>query len=246
MLTSLVIIPARYESSRLPGKPLIDICGKPMIQHVFEQASQAEGIEKVLVATDDKRIFDAVNGFGGEAVMTSSDHLTGTDRVAEASFSINTDVIINVQGDEPQIIPQMISSVAEPFKTDKTLKMVTLAAKIADRDCCLSDPNIVKVVMDIEDFALYFSRYPIPFSRDTDSAQSKVIHYKHIGLYAYTKQFLLNFVKMPQTPLENAEKLEQLRALEHGVKIKVLKTPYDVIGVDTPQDLEKVRKGLIV
>jgi len=242
----IAIIPARYGSTRLDGKPLLDIAGKPMVQWVYERAKKAKLIRDVLVATDDKRVMSAVERFGGKAVMTSSSHRSGTDRIAEAAGSLNADVIVNVQGDEPLIEPEMIDEAIKPLLAESSLLISTLKTKIANEEE-LKDPNVVKVVTDREGFALYFSRYPIPYERERSQksevrSQKKNIHYKHIGLYIYRRDFLLQFAKMKPTPLEDAEKLEQLRVLENGYKIKVVETKYNSIGVDTKEDLEKVRK----
>ena len=240
----IVIIPARYASTRLEGKPLLDIAGKPMILWVYERAGAARFVKDVIVATDDKRIFDAVKGFKGKVVMTSVSHKSGTDRLAEAAANLKCDMVVNVQGDEPLIEPKMIEDALRPMMADANLQMATLKTKITDEEE-LSSPNMVKVVTDKNDFALYFSRYPIPFMRGgspNSELQTQHFHYKHIGLYAYRKDFLLKFAKMKPTPLEEAEKLEQLRILENGYKIKVVETKYNSIGVDTQEDLEKVRR----
>ncbi|MBI3754552.1 MAG: 3-deoxy-manno-octulosonate cytidylyltransferase, partial [Deltaproteobacteria bacterium] len=234
----VAIIPARYGSTRLVGKALLDIAGKPMIQWVYERAGKARLVHDVVAATDDKRIFDAVKGFGGKAVMTSASHKSGTDRLAEAATNIKCDVVVNVQGDEPLIEPGMIDEAVKPLVDDSEVDMATLKTKILDAEE-LNNPNIVKVVTDKNGSALYFSRYPIPYVRE--QGQEKNIHYKHIGLYVYRKDFLLKFAGLKPTPLEEAEKLEQLRALENGYKIKVVETKYNSIGVDTKEDLERVR-----
>lgn len=235
-----VIIPARYGSSRLEGKPLADIAGKPMIQHVYERASEATGVDEVLVATDDERILSAVKAFGGKAVMTSADHQTGTDRLAEVAGSLDSDIIVNVQGDEPMISPKMIEEAVAPLIEDPSIKMGTLKSVLDNKED-LHDDAVAKLVVDRDDFALYFSRSPIPFLREDGDVASDTVYYKHIGLYVYDRQFLLNYAKMPQTPLEKAERLEQLRALENGYRIKAVTTQEESIGVDTPEGLEKVR-----
>jgi 3-deoxy-manno-octulosonate cytidylyltransferase (CMP-KDO synthetase) len=234
------IIPARYASTRLPGKPLIDICGKAMIQHVYERASQATVLDKVIVATDDQRIKDEVIDFGGEAVLTSKEHQTGTDRLAEAVDRIEADIVVNIQGDEPLIVPDMIEEAVEPLLVDESIVMGTLKKKIENL-AELKNPNLVKVVTDQDDYALYFSRSPVPYWQEEGE---EGIFFKHIGLYVYQKDFLLKFARLESTPLEKIESLEQLRALENGYQIKVVETEYAAIGVDTEQDLEKVR-GLI-
>lgn len=251
------IIPARYASTRLEGKALLDIAGKPMIQHVYERTKKAKLISDVIIATDDKRIFDAVKGFNGKVVMTSPDHKTGTDRIAEAANNTTADIIVNVQGDEPLIEPDMIDEVVLPLLRDTSILISTLKTKIQDEKEVLN-PNCVKVVTDKDGFALYFSRLPIPYVREQENppipplwgqisnlspmGKGGLDHYKHIGLYVYRKDFLLEFAKMGPTPLEDAEKLEQLRALENGYKIKVVETKYNSIGVDTKEDLERVRE----
>lgn len=228
------IIPARYNSTRFAGKPLVDIAGKPMIQHVYERAVQAAVLDDVLVATDDERIYTRVEEFGGKAVMTSPDHATGTDRLAEAAAGLDSDLIVNIQGDEPLLAPESIEQAVLPLLKDTSVVMGTLKCRIDDtRE--ISDPNVVKVVTDQNGYALYFSRSPIPYPREGEP-----VYYKHIGLYVYRKDFLLRFASLPPTPLEQLEKLEQLRALENGYRIKVVETDHPAIGVDTPADLEKV------
>jgi 3-deoxy-manno-octulosonate cytidylyltransferase (CMP-KDO synthetase) len=241
----IAIIPARYGSTRLKGKPLLDIDGKPMIQWVYERARKSKYIKDVLIATDDNRVLSTVKGFGGKAVMTSTSHMSGTDRVAEAAANLNVDIIVNVQGDEPLIEPKMIDEAVKPLLDAPAVQIGTLKTRIKDANE-LSDPNVVKVVTDKDGFAIYFSRLPIPYVRDSSefgvrSSGLKATHYKHIGLYVYRKDFLLKFAKMKPTPLEQAEKLEQLRVLENGFKIKVVETQYNSIGVDTKEDLERVR-----
>ncbi len=249
MKTSAVI-PARYRSTRFEGKPLADILGKPMIQHVYEGVRQSKLIDEVIVATDDQRILEAVKSFGGKAIMTSATHFTGTDRVAEVAKNLKSEIIVNVQGDEPLIKGSIIDKAIRPLLTDDTLHMSTLMTRIEEvRDWL--NPHIVKVVVDQKNFALYFSRSPIPFPRDlnigrlesnpfgTSRPLPKRV-FKHIGVYVFRKKFLLNFSKMKPTPLEKLEKLEQLRALENGYRIKVTPVNYEPICVDTPEDLEKI------
>jgi 3-deoxy-manno-octulosonate cytidylyltransferase (CMP-KDO synthetase) len=232
------IIPARYSATRLPGKPLADICGKPLIQYVYEQARKSKLLEDVIVATDDERILKAVEGFGGKAVMTSPTHPSGTDRCAEVARQIDCDFVINIQGDEPLIPPQVIDKVAEALmESDEEIPM-TSAATLANKEE-RENSNVVKVVTDQKGIALYFSRSPIPFYRNQVAPTLR-----HIGIYGYRKDFLLKFVSLPQTPLEKTESLEQLRALEHGFKIKIVLVDYSPVGVDTPEDLERVRKLL--
>lgn len=232
------IIPARYASTRLPGKPLLDIAGKPMIQRVVERVRQAGRAERVIVATDDERIFSVVQNFGCEVRMTQSNHLTGTDRLAEVAGSLpEVDLILNVQGDEPLIPPQAIDELVQVFESDPSLKMASLMTPLAAED--IDNPAAVKVVTALDGHALYFSRAPIPYVRN---AGAHVRHFKHIGVYAYRRDFLLQFASLPPTPLELTESLEQLRALEHGVRIRMVETPFQSIGVDTPADLTRVRE----
>jgi 3-deoxy-manno-octulosonate cytidylyltransferase (CMP-KDO synthetase) len=232
------IIPARYSATRLPGKPLADICGKPLIQYVYEQARKSKLLEDVIVATDDERILEAVEKFGGKAVMTSPTHPSGTDRCAEVARKIDCDFVVNIQGDEPLIPPEVIDKVAEALKESTDETPMTSAATIANEEE-RENSNVVKVVTDQKGIALYFSRSPIPFYRNPVAPTLR-----HIGIYGYRKDFLLKFVSLPQTPLEKTESLEQLRALEHGFKIKIVLVDYSPVGVDTPEDLERVRKLL--
>ena len=238
------IIPARFASTRFPGKPLADILGKPMIQRVYERTAATPCIDRVIVATDDRRILQAVEAFGGEVMMTREDHATGTDRLAEVAEAVETDLVVNVQGDEPLIDPRMIEQAVAPLKADAAIPMGTLKTALTSVEEFLN-PNVVKVVVDTRNFALYFSRSPIPhprdYSRDLQEHFERVCPFKHIGLYVYRRDFLLRFPTLPPTPLENLEKLEQLRALEHGYAIKVVETRLGSIGVDTPEDLERVR-----
>src|SRR5713101_2335721 len=233
------IIPARWQATRLPGKPLAEIAGRPMIRHVYERASQAASLAQVIVATDDERILAAVRAFGGEAVLTSPDHRSGTDRVAEAAEALASDVVVNIQGDEPLIEPHAIDLLVAPFESEPELSMTTLAVPIRSA-AEIEDPSVVKVVLDRQGYALYFSRFPIPFYR-TPHPSSLIPRLKHIGLYAYRADFLQAFSRMEPTPLEQAEALEQLRALEHGERIFVVLTEHDAISVDTPDDLDRVR-----
>jgi 3-deoxy-manno-octulosonate cytidylyltransferase (CMP-KDO synthetase) len=240
-ITAVGIIPVRYESTRFRGKVLADIGGKPMIQHVWEKAKKAVLLDELIVAADDERVISAVRSFGGKAVLTSVDHQSGTDRINEAVQNLKTDVVINIQSDEPMLVPAMIDALVTALSEDKNLLMATFRKKINDQDQ-INDPNIVKVVVDSKNFAMYFSRTSIPFSH---SASAAATYYKHIGLYGYTKYFLSVFSKLPVSSLETFEGLEQLRALENGYKIKVLETQHDTVGVDTPEDLENVRIKLL-
>jgi 3-deoxy-manno-octulosonate cytidylyltransferase (CMP-KDO synthetase) len=247
------IIPARYASVRFPGKVLASLWGKPIVQHVYERAKRAKSLSEVLVATDDERVKAVVESFGGECVMTSPHHPSGTDRIAEVAERLDADVVVNIQGDEPLIAPEAIDAAVQPFFADPTLKMTTLATPIADEGE-YRNPNVVKVVTDRDGFALYFSRSPLPFFRpkgtmaETPSFaipdDAVVRPLRHIGLYAYRREFLLQFAQWAPTALERAEGLEQLRALEHGVRIKVVITPYRSVGVDTPDDLERLNRQI--
>ena len=250
----IAVIPARWASSRFPGKPLALIKGKPMVQWVFEQASKAESVSEVIVATDDARIIDAVNGFGGNAVMTSSDHESGTDRIAEVVRDRGCEIVVNVQGDEPLIPPENIDRIVRPLLEGALESTITLKILIKTHDE-LMDRNITKVVVDSSGSALYFSKAPIPWNRDEwgDGAMQnssfdplKPFWYKYIGLYAYRKKFLMEFEGLPESGLEKIEKLEQLRILESGFKIKVVETDLDSIGVDCEADLVKIEKRLAV
>jgi len=237
----VAIIPARFGSNRFEGKPLADIAGKPMIQHVYERAMAVDLLTRVAVATDDKRIADCVRGFGGEVVMTRSDHVSGTDRLAEAAEIMGIaeqDVVVNIQGDQPLFATEVVEQVARPLLEDLTLPMSTLIYKIV-RPEEINDPNHVKTVFDRHGMALYFSRSPIPFQRNPDEPVPPT-YYKHLGFYAYRKGFLLTFVALPEGEWERFEKLEQLRALEFGYQIKVVLTEHDSIEVDTVKDLERV------
>lgn len=234
------VIPARYASTRFPGKPLAQIQGKPMIQWVYERASLAKSLKEIIVATDDQRIYDTVRQFEGNVVLTSTEHTSGTERIAEAVKDLDVDIVVNIQGDEPLIDPQMIEQVISSLISEPELVMATLKQPVSD-STELSNPNIVKVVTDINDFALYFSRSVIPFIADETSLTG---YFKHIGLYVYRKAFLLKLVSLPITPLERTERLEQLRVLENGYKIKVSQTAYYSIGVDTWDDIEKVKRIL--
>lgn len=232
----LCVIPARYASTRLPGKPLSMIAGKPMIQHVYERACQAQLPDEVVVATDNELVEKAVLNFGGKAVMTSPDHPSGTDRLAEVALMYpDVDVIVNVQGDEPMIPPEVIDRLAEAFNSDADLNMATMKVVMNEED--YENPAAVKVVTDQQGYALYFSRSLMPYPRNKPKG-FKV--FKHVGIYAYRRNFLLKYAALAPTPLEKAESLEQLRALENGYKIKVLESDFQGIGVDTPEDLAAV------
>ncbi len=234
----LCVIPARYASTRLPGKPLSMICGKPMIQRVYERACQATTPSEVVVATDNELVEKAVLGFGGKAMMTSPHHPSGTDRVAEVALNYpDVDGIVNVQGDEPMIPPEVIDRLANAFVDDENLDMATLKVEMPEED--YNNPAAVKVVTDLNGYALYFSRSLMPYPRNKPEGY-KV--FKHVGIYAYRRNFLLKYAALTPTPLEKAESLEQLRALENGYKIKVLESDFKGIGVDTPEDLAAVNE----
>ncbi len=240
MPSTVAIIPARYNATRLPGKPLIDLGGQPMIQRVYAQVRQVAEIERVIVATDDPRIADAVVQFGGEVQMTRADHLNGTDRIAEVAAMLDAEIIVNVQGDEPLIAPETIAAALRPVQSEPDLPMATTCEPLEPVDA--ENPNVVKVVCDAQGNALYFSRALIPYPRQPVVAQT--LWRKHTGLYVYRRQALLHMTALPPAPLELAEGLEQLRALTHGMRIRVVETKYRSIGVDTPDDVERVRQWL--
>ena len=237
----VAVIPARYQSSRLPGKPLLEITGRPMVEHVYRRAEASPAIDAVVVATDDVRVRDAVEAFGGIAVMTRTDHRSGSDRVAEVAASLACDLVVNVQGDEPLFATEMIAEAVAPLEADPSIPMGTLCRQLDDL-AELDDPNGVKVVTDESGFALYFSRAPIPYVRDAAGGRDARPARKHVGLYVYRRAFLLDLARLEPTPLERAESLEQLRALEHGFRIRVVETLHHSVGVDTEADLERVRR----
>ncbi len=231
------VIPARYDSTRFPGKPLALINGKPMIQHVWENSSKSKLINELYVATDDKRIFDAVNAFWGNAVMTSKKHKSGADRIGEVVKSKNCNIVVNIQGDEPFINPLNIDKAIMPLIKDKNINVSSLCTRIKRKEE-IDNPNVVKTVLDKKGFALYFSRYAVPYNRDN---AKNITYYKHIGLYVYRKDYLMKFVKMKPSKLELTEKLEQLRILDNGGRIKVVITNIDSVTVDTASDLKKLK-----
>lgn len=242
----LGVIPSRYASTRLEGKPLKDICGHTMVEWVYKRALKSK-LDGVVVATDDERIVDEVKSFGGNVILTRKDHINGTSRIAEICETYTDyDVIVNIQGDEPLIEPDMINSIIDSFIEDNTIPMSTLKYKLTDM-AEIENPNAVKVVTDKNDFAIYFSRSVIPYPRNLNMNN----YYKHVGIYGYKRDFVMEYAKMASTPLELSESLEQLRVLENGYKIKVLETPYKIIGVDTQEELERVREyitknGLVI
>jgi len=241
----LGVIPARFGSSRLLGKPLANIGGKPMIQHTYESALKSKLLERVVIAVDDEKVYQVVSLFTKNVIMTPQDIQTGSDRIAYVVRNIpDADIIVNIQGDEPFIKGAMIDEAIEPLLFDTTVDVSTLAKKITSVDE-LRAASIPKVVFDYNNFALYFSRSPIPYVRDAKNYQERLIMgnmYKHIGLYVYKREALLRFTELPQTDLEKTEKLEQLRMLENGMRIKIVETNYESISVDTPADLERVRR----
>lgn len=238
----LVVIPARHGSTRFPGKALAPIAGKPMIEHVVKRVREARLVSSVLVATDDERIKKAVEGFGGEALITRTDHRTGTDRVAEVAVHRQADIYVNVQGDEPLIDPGTIDAVAAAMIEDESIQIATACAAITQqRD--IMDPHVTKVVRDFDGNALYFSHAPIPWVRES-SETAAVRHWKHLGLYAFRRDALLEFPTLPPGDLERAEQLEQLRWLENGFRIEVVETEYDAVSVDVPADIERVEQLL--
>lgn len=233
------VIPARYNSSRLPGKPLLPIQGKPLVQRVYESASRSKLLNQVLVATDDQRIRKSVDDFGGKVILTSSKPKTGSDRVAEAVKGMNCDLVLNIQCDEAFMNPKMLDQLIGFMQKNKDVQIGTLAKKVNDADF-FKNPDRVKVVLDKDGNAIYFSRFPIPFQRG--NGRKGINYYEHIGVYAFRKGFLSKFAELKQTPLEKTESLEQLRVLENGYKIKVLLTDYDSKSINSHSDLKKFNK----
>ncbi len=229
------IIPARYEATRFPGKPLFPIAGKPLIRHVYERCVKAKNLESVIVATDDERIFTAVEGFGGRVVMTRADHQNGTDRLAEVAHGLDCDIIVNVQGDEPLMDPMLIDTAVERFGSIPDFRFGSAMTPIETEED-VQNPNVVKVVVGQNNQALYFSRYPVPYRRKLTTLPV----YQHIGFYVYSRTFVIEYSKMAQTPLEQTESLEQLRALENGIRIDMIETKYRGIGVDAPEDVARI------
>lgn len=252
-MPAIIVIPARYDSTRFPGKPAALLKGKPVIQHVYENAKDSRLAEDVIVATDSEAVFEKVLSFGGKAMMTSGEHASGTDRVSEVAGKSDCDIIVNVQGDEPLIKAEMIDAVITLLTADSSADIGTLVKRI-DMPEDVVNPNVVKTVFNHENFALYFSRAPIPYHRDSNEFKkigktrhpslAACYYYKHIGIYSYRRDALLKLAGIKPSRLEEIEKLEQLRALENGFKIKVAETSFETIGVDTPQDLERVEKWL--
>lgn len=238
----IVVIPARYGATRLPGKPLVQLAGKPMIQRVFERAKLAKTAHRVIVATDDDRILKAVEAFGGEARMTRSDHRTGTERVAEVAAHVEGEVFVNVQGDEPLLDPAAVDAAVHALLEDPPAMVATVATAIKT-PADIMDPNVVKTVLDFDNNALYFSRAPIPWVRDS-AAHLLVRHWKHLGLYVFQRDALLDYPTLPQGELERIEQLEQLRWMENGFKVRVAEVEHDAVSVDVPEDIARVEKLL--
>lgn len=240
---ALVVIPSRYGSTRFPGKPLAMLRGKPMVQHVFERAAKAKRAAHVVVATDHPEIQSVVKGFGGNVIMTDPNARSGTDRVAEVASKRKERVVINVQGDEPMVHPEMIDQLAEFLEANREIPMASLMIALQD-EAAAQSPNVVKVIVDLHGYAIYFSRLPIPYLRDT-KRKPNPRYYKHLGIYGYQRDFVLHFPKLEPTPLEDLESLEQLRALEHRYSIKMMETVHDSSGIDTPEDLQRLEQELI-
>jgi 3-deoxy-manno-octulosonate cytidylyltransferase (CMP-KDO synthetase) len=238
----IVVIPARYGSTRLPGKPLVSLAGKPMIQRVYERAKLAQRVNRVIVATDDDRIVKAVQEFGGEARMTRPDHRTGTERVAEVAAHETGDIFVNVQGDEPLLDPAAVDTAVGALLEEPQAALATVATPIRT-PADIMDPNVCKVVLDFDENALYFSRAPIPWVRDT-AGHVQARHLKHLGLYVFRRDALLEYPTLPQGELERIEQLEQLRWLENGWKIRVAEVAHDTVSVDVPEDVARVEKLL--
>ncbi|MFC1576506.1 3-deoxy-manno-octulosonate cytidylyltransferase [Candidatus Omnitrophota bacterium] len=239
-MKAIGIIPARWKSTRFEGKVLAKISGKPMIQHVWERAKEAKTLDDIIIAADNDEVIKVAKTFGAKAIYTSKDQPSGTDRLAEVVNPLDVRVIVNIQGDEPLVHSSMIDGLANALLEDETIPMATIVKKITNRSQ-IDNPNVVKAVLDKDGFALYFSRCPIPYLRDESGS---AVYYKHIGLYAYTKDCIFNYTNLPISMLEDTEKLEQLRALENGYRIKTIETELDTIGVDTPEDLQKAEEAL--
>ncbi|MBI4352652.1 MAG: 3-deoxy-manno-octulosonate cytidylyltransferase [Candidatus Omnitrophica bacterium] len=237
-MEAIGVIPARYGSTRFEGKVLKELCGKPVIQHVYERAKKAKMLDDLVVAADDDRIIQKVEAFGGKAVFTSKFHSTGTDRLTEVVNQIDVRIVVNIQGDEPLIDPMVIDGLIHTMQNDREIVMATVVKKSRSPEEFRS-PDVVKVVIDMNEYALYFSRSPLPALWQSDNQED--VFYKHIGLYAYTKDFLFTFKKLPASYLETHERLEQLRALEHGYRIKTIETASETVGIDTPEDLERAK-----
>ncbi|MDD5439374.1 MAG: 3-deoxy-manno-octulosonate cytidylyltransferase [Candidatus Omnitrophica bacterium] len=247
-MNTIGVIPARWGASRFEGKVLAEVAGKPIIQHVWEGARRAKLLDDLIVATDDERVVKAVERFGGKVCFTSPKQPSGTDRITEVVNPLDVKIVVNIQGDEPLIKGIIIDNLISALQDDPKVEMATVVRKITTKQEVL-DPNVVKVVLDKKGYALYFSRSPIPYVRDAgksgvDQGKLHLGFYKHIGIYAYTKDFLFTYTNLPFSKLESAEKLEQLRALEYGYRIKTVETDQDTIGIDTPEDLERLKKTI--
>lgn len=244
-MRAIGVIPARWGATRFEGKVIANLLGKPVIQHVWENAKKAKTLDDLVVACDDERIMKVVETFGGKAVYTSPNQPSGTDRLAEVVNPMDVDIAVNIQGDEPLMKSIMIDNLVLALEEEKTAQMATMMKKIEDDDE-LTNSNVVKVVVDKNGYAIYFSRYAIPYNRTSQvDPKKRPVYYKHIGIYAFTKDFLFTFRNLPHSTLENAEKLEQLRALEYGYKVKVVETRFDTIGVDRPEDLKRAEDALL-
>lgn len=243
-MRKVAVIPARWRSTRMKGKVLADINGKPMLQHVWERVSQAHGIDEVVIAVDKEKVKKVAESFGAKVVFTAPEQPSGTDRISEVASTVDADVYVNIQADEPMVHPMMVSELAGIYDYEQNVQMATLIKRMHKRSE-IKDPNVVKCVVDRKGFALYFSRSVIPYIRvdgeDLAEEDINARYFKHIGMYSYTKDFLFTFTNLPSSTLESEEKLEQLRALEHGYKIKTIEVPYDTVGVDTEEDLERVK-----
>lgn len=244
-MKAIGVIPARWGATRFEGKILANLLGKPVIQHVWENAKRAKTLDDLIVACDDERILKVVEGFGGKAIYTSPDQPSGTDRIAEVVNPLDVEIAVNIQGDEPLIKPIMIDSLVLALEDEKIAHMATIIKKIDDQEE-LTNSNVVKAVIDKNGYALYFSRYAIPYNRTGETDPKKrPVYYKHVGLYAYTKDFLFTLRSLSVSLLENAEKLEQLRVLENGYKIKTVETKFDTVGIDRPDDLKRAEDQLL-
>ncbi|MBN1527102.1 MAG: 3-deoxy-manno-octulosonate cytidylyltransferase [Candidatus Omnitrophica bacterium] len=244
-MKAIGVIPARWGSTRFEGKVIANLLGKPVVQHVWENAKKAKTLDDLVIACDDERIMKVVKEFGGKAIFTSPNQPSGTDRLAEVVNPLDIEIAVNIQGDEPLVKPIMIDNLVMSLEDEKLAHMATVMKKIDD-EAELTNSNVVKIITDKNGYAIYFSRYAIPYNRtgETDE-KKKPVYYKHIGLYAFTKDFLFTFRNLPHSALENAEKLEQLRVIENGYKIKVVETKFDTVGVDTHEDLKKVEELLL-
>jgi len=244
-MNAIGVIPARWGATRFEGKVLANLLGKPVIQHVWDNAKKAKTLDDLVIACDDERILKAVQAFGGKAIYTSPEQPSGTDRLAEVVNPLDVNIAVNIQGDEPLVKPIMIDNLVIALQNEKAAQMATMIKRIDD-ESELTNSNVVKVVIDKNGYALYFSRYAIPYNRTGETDDKKrPVYFKHIGLYAFTKDFLFTFRNLPSSSLENAEKLEQLRALENGYRIKTVETKFDTVGVDRPEDLKRAEDAML-